>query len=202
MLLRFITCLLLPLLASAAFTLNHPVALLSNFRQHETIAVPLATTTQLFAKSGKKKKKEKDGTISKNRLAYRNYEIIETLEAGISLLGTEVKSLRDGQLTLRDGYVKPDKFGHATLHNVHIAKHSHSGSYFQHEETRERKLLLHKSEARKLAQKVETQGMTVVPLKAYFNDDGKVKFQIALVRGKNVRDKRNTIKDREGKREA
>lgn len=163
----------------------------------------IRSTTSLFAKSGTKKKKVKDGTITVNRLAYRNYEIVEKLEAGISLTGTEVKSIRDGKMNIRDGYVRPTRNGRGcTLHNVHIGKHSQSSEYFNHEETRVRVLLVHKREALKWMQQVERQGMTIVPLKAYFNEQNKVKFQIALVKGKNVRDKRHAIRDREGKREA
>jgi SsrA-binding protein len=158
---------------------------------------------QLLARSGKKKKKANDNTIAVNRLAYRNYELLETLEVGISLLGTEVKAIRaKGSVNLRDGYVKCNKFGQTTMHNVHIAKCQQAGQYFQHEERRVRTLLLHKQEARKLAQKTENlPGMTLVPIKAYFNDGNKVKLQIALCRGKNVRDKRTTIQARDAKRE-
>jgi SsrA-binding protein len=155
-----------------------------------------------FAKSGKKKKKPKDNTIAVNRQAYRNYEILETMEAGISLLGTEVKSIRDGKMNLRDGFVKANPDGRGcTLLNVHISKHRFSGEYFQHEERRPRPLLVHKQQARKLKLQTEADGMTVVPLRAYFNPDNRVKLQIALCRGKNVRDKRQTIKEREAKRE-
>jgi SsrA-binding protein len=124
-----------------------------------------------------------------NRLAYRNYEIVDTIEAGISLVGTEVKSIRDGKMTIRDGYVKPSKNGRScTLHNVHIGKHSMAGAFFnvgiycfvlvlvlvtqltfcfskKHEEMRVRPLLIHKEQARKFLQQVEQQGMTVIPLK-------------------------------------
>ena len=159
--------------------------------------------TQLsLKKGGKKKKKEKSNTITVNRLAYRNYEIISTLTAGVSLVGTEVKSIRDGKMNIRDGFVKPNKNGRSvTLHNVHISKHSMTGPYFQHEEKRVRPLLIHKYEARRLLQATERKGMTIIPLKAFFNDDGRVKFEIALCRGKNVRDKRRDIKDREEKRD-
>lgn len=158
----------------------------------------------LFArggKSGTKKKKAKDGTISVNRLAYRNYEVLEKMTAGISLLGTEVKSIRDGKMNLRDGFVKPTKEGQCSLHNVHIGQHTGVGGYFHHDERRIRPLLLNKNEARKLAQKVDQKGMTVVPLKAFFNERNLVKIEIGLCRGKNVRDKRDTIKEREAKRE-
>lgn len=163
---------------------------------------PSRSGTLLCAKSGKKKKKPKDNTITVNRVAYRNYEIVDTLEAGISLLGTEVKSIREGKINIRDGYVRPSKDGRSCLlYNVHIGKYQHTGEYFQHEERRPRPLLIHKEQARKLQQQTEQQGMTIVPLKAYFNPQNKVKMEIALCRGKNVRDKRQTIKDREAKRE-
>ena len=124
------------------------------------------------------------------------------MEAGISLKGTEVKSIRDGKMNLRDGYVRTTKNGRGCiLYNVHIAKHSMAGEFFQHEEKRPRTLLVHKHEARRLQQRTEQKGMTIVPIKAYFNDDNKVKLEIALCRGKNVRDKRATIKEREAKRD-
>jgi SsrA-binding protein len=170
-------------------------------RHHVSSSSSWTTSTTLSAKS-KKKKKPKDTTIAVNRQAYRNFEIIDTLEVGIALKGTEVKSIRDGKLTLRDGYVKPDKNGRScVLHNVHIGKHTMAAEYFNHEERRPRDLLIHKEEARKLMQQTEQQGMTIVPLKAYFNDFNLVKFQIALCRGKNVRDKRVAIKERDAKRE-
>lgn len=163
---------------------------------------PIPSLVSLHAKSGKKKKKPKGNTICVNRQARRNYEIVDTLEAGISLKGTEVKSIRDGKMNLQDAFVKVEKNGRScTLMSCHIGKHTMSGSYFQHEERRPRPLLVHKYEARKLLQKTEKSGMTIVPLKAYFNDDNKVKIQIALARGKNVRDKRNDIKERDLKRE-
>lgn len=150
----------------------------------------------------KRKKKPPSGTIAVNRVAYRNYEIVDKLEVGISLLGTEVKSIRDGKMNLRDGYVRPLKNGRTcVLHNVHIGKHSQAGPYYQHEEKRSRTLLVHKEQARRLLQQVDQQGMTIIPLKAYFNDRNKVKLEIALCRGKNVRDKRADIKERDAKRE-
>jgi len=159
-------------------------------------------SSKLLAKSGKKKKKPKGSTICVNRQARRNFEIIDTLESGISLKGTEVKSIRDGKMNLQDAFVKVSKNGRScSLMNCHIGKHSMSGSYFQHEERRPRNLLVHKEQARKLLKKTETTGFTIIPLKAYFNDDNKVKLQIALARGKNTRDKRATIRERDMKRE-
>ncbi|KAL7542128.1 hypothetical protein ACHAWF_007099 [Thalassiosira exigua] len=155
-------------------------------------------------RGGTKKKKDKGNTITVNKLAFRNYEVLETWEAGIALQGTEVKSIRDGKMNIRDGFIKSDKNGRScTLMNVHIGKHSTAGAFFQHDERRPRQLLLHKQEARRLLQKTDRMpGMTVVPLKAYWSDGNKVKFEIGLCRGKNVRDKRQDIKEREGKREA
>ncbi|KAL1522867.1 hypothetical protein AB1Y20_017832 [Prymnesium parvum] len=138
--------------------------------------------------------------ISVNRLARRNYEVLELLEAGISLIGTEVKSLRAGQLQLRDGYCRI-KEGECWLLNCHIAKHGTTGGYFNHEETRDRRLLLHKSQIRKLEKATEQAGLTIVPLRCYFNEDSRVKVQIGLARGKKTEDKRETIKARDQKRE-
>ena len=158
--------------------------------------------TLLSAKSGTKKKRPKDKIIAINRQARRNYEILETLEAGISLKGTEVKSIRDGKMNLGDGFVKTSKDGRTlTLMNVHIGKHTMSGAFFQHEERRPRTLLVHKDQARKWKQKTEQASMTIVPLKAYFSDSNRVKIEIAVCRGKNVRDKREDIKQRDAKRE-
>ncbi len=113
-------------------------------------------------------------------------------------------SIRNGKLNIRDGFVKPNKNGRScALMNVHIGKHSTAGEFFQHDERRPRDLLLHKTEARRLLQKTDrVPGMTIVPLKCYWNDQNKVKFEIGLCRGKNLRDKRQDIKEREGKREA
>lgn len=170
--------------------------------EHYSRSVTTTSSTILFGRS-KKKKKPSDNIVTLNRIAYRNYEIIETLEAGVSLKGTEIKSIRDGKINLRDGYVRPTKNGRScVLYNVHISKCSQVGSdYFQHEEKRPRSLLLHKEEARKLMQRTEQQGMTIVPLKAYWNEQNKLKVQIGLARGKNVRDKRETIRERDSKRE-
>lgn len=166
---------------------------------------PSTTTTSLRLankKSGTKKKKPNVGTITVNRVARRNYEVISTYEAGISLLGSEVKAIREGKMTLRDGYVRPYRGGRScTLFNVHIGKNPSSGEFFQHEERRPRPLLLNKDESRKLTKAVERQGVTIVPLKAYFNSKNMVKIQIGLCRGKNQMDKRNTIRDREAKKD-
>lgn len=164
----------------------------------------ICETTTLFAKSGSKKKKVSGNTVAVNRSAYHNYEIVSTMEVGIALKGTEVKSCREGKLNLKDGFVRPNKNGRScTLLKVHIGKCSTVGAeYFQHEEMRPRPLLLHASEARKLLQQTEQAGMTIVPLKAYWSErNNKLKIQIALCRGKNVRDKRASIRERDIQRE-
>lgn len=136
--------------------------------------------------------------IAQNKNARRNYEILETFEAGISLMGSEVKSLRDSHVSFKDGYVRVAD-GEATLIGVHIAPYEnavHTG----HEAERERKLLLHKREIEVLATKVEQKGLSVIPLKIYFKR-GRVKVEIALGRGKKNFDRRDDIKQRDIARE-
>lgn len=137
--------------------------------------------------------------ISDNREVRFRYEILETYEAGIELKGTEVKSIREGKVNLRDGYALI-RDGQAWLLNVHISPYQKSTDYFNHDPRRTRRLLLHKQEIRKLIGKVEQQGLTLVPLKMYFKK-GFVKISIALGKGKKIHDKRETIKKREDQRE-
>ena len=139
-------------------------------------------------------------SVAVNRLARRNYEILDEFEAGVALVGTEVKSCRAGKVTLRDGYCRV-KDGECWLENVHIAQHGTTGSYFQHDEVRPRRLLLHKREIVKLKSQVDRQGLTIVPMACYFNEQSRLKVNIALARGKNVADKRETIRRRESDRE-
>jgi SsrA-binding protein len=135
-----------------------------------------------------------------NRKARFEYEILETLEAGISLQGTEVKSIRLGKATLDDsfGMIRGDEI---TLENMQITPYE-LGTIDNHEAKRSRKLLLHKSEILKLKYRVSEKGLTLVPLKLYFTKKGKAKLEIALVRGKQLYDKRETIKKRDAEREA
>jgi len=137
--------------------------------------------------------------VSDNRQARFLYEILETYEAGIELKGTEVKSIRDGRSNLRDGYVII-RNGEAWLFNVHVSPYQGSGSYFNHDPLRTRKLLLHKQEIRKLIGKVEQQGLTLVPLKMYLKK-GLVKVTVGLGRGKKLHDKREDMRKRDDKRE-
>ena len=132
-----------------------------------------------------------------NRQARFNYTILEEVEAGISLKGTEVKSIRDGKANIKDSYaiIKNDE---AYLLNMHISEYK-EGNIFNHEETRTRKLLLHKKEILKLRDKINLQGLTLVPLKVYFVKN-KVKVLIGLAKGKKTYDKRESIKERDIKR--
>ncbi len=136
--------------------------------------------------------------IADNRKALYDYTVLETFEAGVALLGTEVKSIREGSVNLRDSYARLDN-GEVWLLNLHIGPYSHSG-YSSHEERRQRKLLLHKAEIRKLTGKVAEKGLTLVPLRMYFKA-GRVKVAIALAKGKQLHDKRETIRRREVDRE-
>jgi len=138
--------------------------------------------------------------VAQNKKARFNYEILETLEAGIVLLGTEVKSLRKGNMSLQEGYIEVDG-NELFLINTHIAEYSFFGQN-SHEPTRRRKLLLQRKQISKLTEKVKLKGTTIVPLKLYFNNRGIAKLEIALAKGKNLYDKRSTIKEKEAKKDA
>ena len=135
--------------------------------------------------------------IATNKKAYFDYFIDETYEAGVELLGSEVKSVRLGKVNLRDSYVTL-KSGEALLVGAHISPYE-KGSYFNVDPLRIRKLLLHKTEIRRLKARTEQKGFTVVPLKIYFKDS-LVKVEIGLCRGKDLYDKRETLKRREEER--
>jgi SsrA-binding protein len=136
--------------------------------------------------------------IADNRKAFHDYHILDQWEAGVALLGTEVKSIREGGVNLRDSYARLEH-GEIWLLNVHISPYSHRG-YAGHEDRRQRKLLLHKDEIRKLTGKVVEKGLTLVPLRMYYKR-GRVKVALALVKGKQAHDKRETIRRREVDRE-
>lgn len=145
--------------------------------------------------------KKNSENIASNRKAHFNYEILDTYEAGIMLTGPEVKSLRAGHAQIAESYVAPDK-GELFLVNSHIDEYKNGKSGFvEQNATRQRKLLLHQKELSKLIVSVRQKGLTIVPLDLYFNGRGVAKVKIALCRGKNVVDKRQTIKDREWKRD-
>lgn len=137
--------------------------------------------------------------IADNRKARFNYEIEEVFEAGIELKGTEVKSLRQGKSNVAESYAA-EYDGEMWIYNLYIPEYT-QGNRFNHEPRRPRKLLLHKRQINKLAGAVQKEGKTVVPLKVYFNEQGRAKLEVALARGKKVHDKRETEKKRDWNRE-
>jgi SsrA-binding protein len=147
-------------------------------------------------------KKETDNRriAAANRRARYNYEIGETFEAGIQLTGSEVKSLRTGKATIAESYADSNG-GEIWLINATIPEYKQSGPHNNHEPKRHRKLLLHKRQINKLIGAVEREGMTLVPLKIYFNEKGRAKIEIALGRGKKLHDKRETAKKRDWARQ-
>lgn len=148
------------------------------------------------------KKKAKSGmistdqTVAENKKARFNYTLEDTYEAGIMLLGTEVKSLRLGQCSIQESYVGP-KDGDLWLFNANISEYQQAGPKMQHAPTRPRKLLLHKRELNKIMGSVAREGMTIVATKIYFDKRGKAKLEIALAKGKKQHDKRETEKKRD-----
>ena len=137
-------------------------------------------------------------TIATNRKALHNYSILESTEAGIALTGTEIKSIRAGNVSLAEAYVKPVK-GELWLLGAHIARYEASGP-FSHEPTRPRRLLLHSKQIRTLAAEVKQKGLTMVPLRLYLKDN-LAKVEVSLARGKKQFDKRETIATRDSNRE-
>jgi len=142
----------------------------------------------------------KNVTIAHNRRARFDYELLTEFEAGIVLHGTEVKSLRLGQASINESYVK-DKGNEIFLLNANIQEYSQAARFFQHEAARPRKLLLNRREINKLIGSVQKEGLTIVPLKLFFDDKGLAKITIALARGKKQYDKRATEKARDWNRQ-
>jgi SsrA-binding protein len=138
--------------------------------------------------------------VAQNRKARHDYEVLETFEAGIQLKGSEVKSLRAGQVQLRDAYAHVDD-GEAWLHGVHIAPYAHASGFGVVDPDRTRKLLLHKREITELASRTTTEPLTIVPMAIYFKD-GRAKIELALARGRKRYDKRQVIAQRDADREA
>jgi SsrA-binding protein len=135
--------------------------------------------------------------ISENRKASHDYFIIDKIEAGIKLTGTEIKSIRQNKVNINDSYVII-RGGHPEILNMHIAKYDH-GNIYNHDETRARELLMHKHESLKMAQKVKLEGMTLIPLKVYLKD-ALCKIEVGLCKGKNLRDKRDDLKKKDDNR--
>ena len=146
----------------------------------------------------KTEREQAQSYIAENRKAFHDFHLLETFEAGIALLGTEVKAIREGRVNLRDSFARVED-GEVFLYNVNISPYSHRG-YADHEPLRRRKLLLHRDEIRKLIGKTVERGMTLVPVRLYFKN-GRVKVAVSLAKGKKDYDKRETIKRREADRE-
>jgi SsrA-binding protein len=146
----------------------------------------------------KTEREQAQKTIADNRKAHHDYHLLETFEAGMALLGTEVKSIREGGANLRDSYARVED-GEVWVYNVHISPYRNRG-YSDHDPKRRRKLLLHRQEIRKLIGKTTERGMTIVPVRMYLKN-GRVKMAISLAKGKKEHDKRETIKRRETDRE-
>ena len=156
------------------------------------------STRATETRPGDRPREDGDVLIAENRKAFHEYHILETFEAGMQLLGTEVKGIREGKANLRDSFARVER-GEVWLYNVHINPYSHRG-YVDHDPRRRRKLLLHAQEIRKLVGKTTEKGLTLVPLRMYFKK-GRVKVAISLVKGKQLHDKRETIRKRETDRE-
>ena len=146
----------------------------------------------------KTEREKAQSSIAENRKAFHDFHLLETFEAGLVLLGTEVKAIREGRVNLRDSFARVED-GEVFLYNVNISPYSHRG-YADHEPLRRRKLLLHRDEIRKLIGKTVEKGMTLVPVRLYFKN-GRVKVAVSLAKGKKEYDKRETIKRREVDRE-
>lgn len=150
----------------------------------------------------KKKNKKKSGlisvdaTVADNRKAFFDYEITEKFEAGIMLVGTEVKSLRMGQCSLKEAHVGNHK-GELSLINAHIPEYQQAGQLMQHEPKRIRKLLMKKKEIDRLTGALNREGLTIIPLRLYFNSRGLAKLEIGLAKGKKLHDKRDVKKARD-----
>ncbi len=152
-----------------------------------------------MSSGAKQRQKKQNGTIVNNRRARRNYDVLDSVEAGLVLTGTEIKAIREGRVNLSDAYGKPED-GEIWLVNMHIAQYS-AGSRNNHEPTRPRKLLLHKDEITRLTRQVSERGLTLVPLRLYIRRH-RAKVELAVARGRRQYDKRRAIIEREREREA
>ena len=137
--------------------------------------------------------------IAKNKKAFFNYEILETYEAGVALVGSEVKSIREGRISLKESYAEI-KEGEVFLVSCHVNPYE-AANRFNHDPLRDRKLLLHRREIKRLTGKIKERGLTLVPTKVLINDKGKVKIELALAKGKRAYQKREAIRERDRDRE-
>lgn len=140
-----------------------------------------------------------DKTVAQNRKARHEYFIVESFETGIVLSGTEIKSVREGHVNLKDGFAKIEN-GELWLHNVHISPYE-KGSYYNKDPLRPRKLLVHKQEIRKLLAKTREKGFTLIPLKLYLKEGRRAKLELGIAKGKQLHDKRDTAAARDAARE-
>ncbi len=152
----------------------------------------------LETQKNKQRKDEGSRLVCQNKKAYHDYEILEKVEAGIVLLGTEVKSLREGRANLKDSYARVKK-GEVFLYGLHISPYTHA-TFDNHDPERTRKLLLHNFEIKRLTGKTQERGLSLIPLKIYFTK-GKAKVELALAQGKKLYDKRESLKKKEERRE-
>lgn len=137
--------------------------------------------------------------IAKNKKAFFNYEILETYEAGVALVGSEVKSIREGRISLKESYAEI-KEGEVFLVSCHVSPYE-AANRFNHDPLRDRKLLLHRREIKRLTGKIKERGLTLVPTKVLINDKGKVKIELALAKGKRAYQKREAIRERDRDKE-
>lgn len=151
------------------------------------------------SKGKRQQQQKRGGTVVNNRRARRNYEVLDTVEAGLVLTGTEIKAIREGRVNLSDAYGKPED-GELWLVNMHIAQYS-AGSSNNHDPTRPRKLLLHKEEIVRMTRQVSERGLTLVPMRLYIRRH-KAKVELAVARGRKLYDKRQAMIEREREREA
>ena len=149
--------------------------------------------------NGGKDAKDQPRILADNRFARHQYDILETLETGVELLGTEVKSVRAGQTNLRDGFCLI-RNGQMQLHNVHISPHTHAGSYFNHDPLRVRRLLAHRKEIDKLRIELDQKGLTLIPLNLHLKGSW-IKLTIGLCKGRKLHDKRAAEKEKQTKKE-
>ncbi len=137
--------------------------------------------------------------VAQNRKARHDYDVVDTFECGIALQGSEVKSIRDGKVQLRDAYARVER-GEVWLHGMHVSPYAFASSFGAHEPERPRKLLLHRREIEELRTKTQQQSLTLVPLSVYFKD-GRAKVEVALARGRKTYDKRHAIASRDAERD-
>ncbi|MBQ3320847.1 MAG: SsrA-binding protein SmpB [Synergistaceae bacterium] len=148
--------------------------------------------------SGTDSRKNDNKTVAQNRKARHDYFVLDSFECGIVLTGTEIKSVRAGNLNLKDSYASVEN-GELWLSGVHISPYE-KGTYYNHEPERDRKLLVHKNELIRLRNKIREKGLALVPLSVYIKNGKRAKVELALVKGKNVHDKRDMLAERDAKR--